>query len=106
MRILKPLLVTLVLLLVLGTYAVAQTERAPAPKALSAAQLEKQALEPALEGAILRAAAAKLRQENRTAGTVEVPIVVSASSQCMGGIRICVGTGVNRACTQRCPETK
>src|SRR4051794_23529498 len=47
-------------------------------KALSAAELEKQASAPTVEQALLRAAAAKLKQEKRPSGTVELLVVINA----------------------------
>jgi hypothetical protein len=98
MRLIKSFLVTFLLLMVCGVFAFAQTARRAT--ALNADQLDR-AAQPTVQQTILRAAAAKVRASRVPVQSVELPVTVSTST-ISGCYQICVGTGVNRACTAPC----
>jgi hypothetical protein len=104
MTILKSFIVTLALLICAGLALAEATRRAAPTKTLNAADLERLATGPSVEQAILRAAAAKLRQDKTATGTVELQVTVNTTTLPAGcGGQICVWSGGHRICARAVP---
>jgi hypothetical protein len=74
-------------------------EKESRSKALNPATLEKLASARSVEQAVLREAATKVRASKTPLASVEVPVVVVTSTLPGPCAQICVGSGVNRACS-------
>ena len=101
MRTNKSLFALIVVLLSVSLLTSAQPARVATPAKLNIVELEKQATTSSVEQALLRAAAAKLRQEKRDTGVVELSVVVSASQGTLGCYDICFGASPNQICIHR-----
>ncbi|HET7435231.1 MAG TPA: hypothetical protein VFN10_11030 [Thermoanaerobaculia bacterium] len=99
-------LITLMMFALGIAMAVAQSAQKVALQPLNADAISRDAAAPSVEQLVLRTAAAKLAAERRPATSVEVPVTVVTSTLPGGCYQICVGSGINRACTVPRPCTK
>ena len=94
-------------LVTVGTLATAQKTAKSVPvRTLTAAGSNKLVGIPSIEQVILRAAAAKLRQEGKPTDMIELQLTAKIRGAPNGCYQICVGIGFNSACSFACDETQ